>query len=93
VRSATVKTSHSWAQLARQEKLPQDVWYHYSSMTKLPQSMLHFKLVDEQRTWVTPYQKVQLSRSPPWHQMMHLRSEHGKKSWSEDLKHWTLTRR
>jgi hypothetical protein len=34
VRSATEKTSHSWAQLARQEKLPQDVWYHHSSMTK-----------------------------------------------------------
>jgi hypothetical protein len=35
VRSATKKTSHSWAQLARQEKLPQDVWYHHSSMTKV----------------------------------------------------------
>jgi hypothetical protein len=39
--------------------------------------MLHFKQLDERRTWVTPYQEVQLSRSPPWDQMMHLRSEHG----------------
>jgi hypothetical protein len=40
--------------------------------------MLHFKwLLDKQRTWVTPYQEVQLSRFPPWDQMIHLRSEHG----------------
>jgi hypothetical protein len=26
-------------------------------------------------------------KSPPWDQMIHLRSEHGKKSCSEDLKH------
>jgi hypothetical protein len=46
-------------------------------MTNIPQSMLHFKLLDERKTWMTPYQEVQLSKSPPWDQMMHLRSEHG----------------
>jgi hypothetical protein len=40
--------------------------------------MLHFKwLLDKQRTWVTPYQEVQLSRFPPWDQMIHLRNEQG----------------
>ena len=51
--------------------------------------MLHLELLDKRRTWVTPYQEVQMSRSTP-NQMMHLKDEHGKKSCPEDLKHWIL---
>jgi hypothetical protein len=61
---------------------------------QLPQLMFHFKrFLDERRTWVTPYQEVHISWSPPWGQMSHLRNKHGEKSCSKDLKHWTLAGR
>jgi len=49
----------------------------------------HFELLGKRRTWVTPYQEVQTSRSTP-NQMMHLKDEDGEKSCLEDLKHWIL---
>ena len=49
----------------------------------------HFELLGKRRTWVTPYQEVQTSRSTP-NQMMHLKDEDGEKSCPEDLKHWIL---
>jgi len=48
--------------------------------------MPHLELLDKRRTWVTPYQEVQMSRSTP-NQMMHLKDEDGEKSCPEDLKH------
>jgi len=50
-------------------------------------TMSHLELLDKRRTWVTPYQEVQMSRSTP-NQMMHLKDEHGEKSCPEDLKYW-----
>jgi len=52
----------------------------------------HFKLLGKQRTWGTPYQEVQTSRSTP-NQMMHLKDEDGEKSCPEDLEHWILAGR
>jgi len=49
----------------------------------------YFELLGKRRTWVTPYQGVQTSRSTP-NQMMHLKDEDGEKSCPEDLKHWIL---
>ena len=46
----------------------------------------HFELLDKQRTEVTLYQEVQMSRSTP-NQMMHLKDEDGEKSCPEDIKH------
>ena len=40
---------------------------------------------------MTPYQEVQMSRSTP-NQMMHLKDEHGEKSYPEDLERWNLVR-
>ena len=51
--------------------------------------MPHLELLDKRRSWVTPYQEVQMSRPTP-NQMMHLKDEHGEKSCPEDLKHWIL---
>jgi len=48
--------------------------------------MPHLDLLDKQRTWMTPYQEMQMSRPTP-NQMMHLKDEHGEKSCPEDLKH------
>ena len=49
----------------------------------------HFELLGKRRTWVTPYQEVQTSRSTH-NQMMHLKDKDGEKSCLEDLKHWIL---
>ena len=49
----------------------------------------HFELLGKQRTWVTPYQEVQTSRSTP-NKMIHLKDEDGEKSCPEDLKHCIL---
>ena len=46
--------------------------------------MPHLELLDKRRTWVTPYQEVQLSRPP--NQMMYINHERGEKSCPEDLK-------
>ena len=46
--------------------------------------MPHLELLDKRRTWVTPYQEVQMSRPTP-NQKMHLKDEHGEKSCPEDL--------
>ena len=46
----------------------------------------------QRRTWVTPYQEVQTSRSTT-NRMMHLKDEDGGKSCPEDLKHWILVGR
>jgi len=54
--------------------------------------MPHLELLGKRRTWVTPYQEVQMSRSTR-NQMMHLKDEHGEKSYPEDLKHWILVGR
>jgi hypothetical protein len=66
---------------------------HWARCCQLPQLMLHFKLLDKWRTWVTPYQEVHISWSPPWGQMSHLRNKHGGKSYLEDSKHWNLAGR
>jgi len=52
----------------------------------------HFELLGRRRTWVTPYQEVQTSRSTP-NQMMHLKDEDGEKSCPEDLKRLDPCRR
>jgi len=52
----------------------------------------HLELLDKRRTWVTPYQEVQMLRPTP-NQMMHLKDEHGKKSCPEYLKCWILAGR
>jgi len=54
--------------------------------------ILHLELLDKRRTWVTLYREVQMSRPAP-NQMMHLKDEHGEKSWPEDLEHWILAGR
>jgi len=54
--------------------------------------MPHLKLLYKRRTWVTPYQEVQMSRPTP-NQIMHLKDEHSEKFCPEDLKHWILAGR
>jgi hypothetical protein len=63
-------------------------------MIKLPQLEFHIKLLDKQRTWVTPSSELPSQEAQGLYlqdKMMHLRSEHDKKSCLEDLNHQTLT--
>jgi hypothetical protein len=71
---------------------------HWASYCQIPLLMLNFKLLDEQRTWVTPSLAHHLKRSNhqgphPQDQMMPLRNEWDKKSCSKDLNHRTLAER
>ena len=52
-----------------------DLWAQTQLSRILP--TLHFELLGKQRTWVTPYQEMQMSRSTP-NKMMHLTDEHGR---------------
>jgi len=82
------------AQLLRKEsfhKIPPSEGLGSTSTNTLSRivPMPHLELLDKQRTWVTRYQEVQMSRPTP-NQMMHLKDEHSEKSCLEDLKHWIL---
>jgi hypothetical protein len=59
---------------------------------KRPLEAIYPSSHEKQRTWVTLSQNYHLKRRSHqgihlWDQMMHLRNEHGKKSYLKDLKH------
>jgi len=67
-------------------------WIYEHKHTEQDIANTILRTAGQRRTWVTPYQEVQTSRSTP-NQMMHLKDEDGGKSCPEDLKHWILVGR